>query len=1206
VRPAHVFSHCVSMNRSSRQYRFWLFRAGRRQRFLVWLGLSGLALVAVLLGLAAVANARVPVLGWRPVSTLPDKPSPVQTLVWDPVTASLYASTAGGVFCTRDGGESWQSVGAGLTDRVEALAVDEGSGTVYAGTWAGVFRLAVGDERWFRDGDALKDQEVVALTVDTAGKRVYAATANSDVWGTPLDTAAWGRVGQLTSAPRRLLSSPGGELFAATDQGVFHWRNVAEGWRLIDAPQSSSGVSSALAVDEQRQMLYADAPDGGWRYALGKGPWMWAGLPAGAAAKVLALNAQTGELYAGSDSGVSRSSDEAATWQVSPGSPDHVNALAVAGPSGLVFAATDTGVYRLTAGGAQWEFVSAGLADPPPIYSLASDAVQGMLYVGTPDSGLFRSADDGAHWETVRLSESLDPGDDQVAYWAVDTGRGLVYASTQAEILRSSNKGLSWQGMGLAYAAPLAVDEARGVLYQGWLGKVFWSAEPPATGQAGDTAGSAASAAWQTGQAGLPADVSFWWMVVDQHRGAVYAGTSKGVYGSVDGGVTWASLGQADTPTASLALDAASGWLYAGAYSGVVYASGDGGQTWQGLATGLPTSAQALAVAANTHALYAGTGQGVFRYSNVDEKWLGAGLTGKNIRVLVAGGRGQLYAGTEQGLYRSDDEGQAWESINQGLSDQSILALAGDLGHNGLYAGTREGAFRLAGGGRWEKLAPEAEVVPISLLSPGVGENEVLGSGIGQAYRFGQLYQISPRAMSPIGGSFGSPIWGLAVDQRHRTLYVAASLELDRSVDGGRTWHLVRYLPKPGHALALDERRDVLYATDFLDTFSSIDGGQTWQNRPGTSIGVPPDYLWAWDQRGAVGRGLNGSLLWTAEGMHALWEFPATFMTPQPCVWADLRSGLRVVWQCGQGATVLQSELETMPLPWLALRLWVWALSRWLMVHALLSAAGVIVVLLGAWGWALLRTYQTGSRPFGVPLRVAVLTPWRQADHVQPAALEAAWPAWEQAVRAEVVRYGEARPEDLVAIPAPFRCYALKRYAVLNAGYERLAVRPGRVRLSDGEHIGRWHAAEGMTDKQARLFAETLGTTLGEAHDQGWARLYLTEVLDLPGQVVASARLVWLTEAWVGTHTVAGLQELLQKEGETWTLIVVASADGEADVLQQALARLAPAGHFLVLNQDTVAKLLLARDPLRRLAGWLGVPPISKSPDRSLMGTPGE
>ncbi len=1038
------------MAQPSRLHRFWLFRRGRRRRFFVQLSLVGLALSVATLGLAAAANARVPAAAWRSISTLEGSPPPVLMLIWNRSADVLYAGTAGGVFRSRDDGASWQSASAGLTDRVATLAVDDRSGSVYAGTWDGVLRSADEGEHWLRAGDALRGKQVVAMTVDSTANQVYARTIDGYTFSASGDGTDWRQIGVLTGSPYLVgLSSP------------------------------------AWAMDEQRRVLYAATAVGIW-HVSSEHSWMSAGPSPTASVSALALDEKSGTLYAGCVSGVFRSQDNGVTWQALPGSPDHINALIFNVRRGTLLAATNTGVYRLAVGGVRWETASYGLTGSVEVESLASDQVQGTLYVETIENGSFRSVDDGATWEST------------------------AFLARQNE---------------------------------------------------------------------SPEDLLVWKLAIDDRRSVRYAGTSEGVYRSSDHGITWAQVGLRNTVIWSLALDAASGALYVAADEAIVYRSLDGGGNWERLGVGLPNVAVALVWETKTRTLFAGTARGVFRYEDQAGKWVRSGLAERHIQALVAGDPGHLYAGTDVGVYRSEDGGQSWRAISQGLWSPVILALAGDLEHGPTYAGTRQGVFRLSDGRRWEKLGPQSEAVSISELTQGALGQGFYGAGNSQ------VYWISPQGVYSMTAAFGVPIWGLAVDQRRQAVYVAASSELDRSLDGGQTWTFVSYLPKPGQALVVDDLRGMMYATDFVDVFYSSDDGRTWQDLPGTSIGVPADYLWAWDKRGAVGRWLDGSLIWTAEGMQALWEFPATFLEPRPCLWGNLRSGPQIALECSNGAVLLRAELETLPLPWLALRLWSWEIAAWLADHGALAFVGLALALIIVLLWALIRTRQRISRPFGVPVLAAWFAPQRLADWARPAALAEAWPAWEKAVRVEVVRYGDACPVDLDTVPAPFQRHALKRYAELYADSERLDVGPGQIRLSDGGLIRRWRAAAGLVDTQARLFAEALGASLGEGRNLGWATIYLTEPLNLAAQPPASARLIWLAEGSVGVYAVQALMNLMKNEVEGLTLIVSSANEDETEELKQALTWLAPEGHFRIIGELEVLTLLMAREPVRRLAG---------------------
>ena len=932
---------------------------------------------------------------------------------------------------------------------------------------------------------------------------------------------------------------------------------------------------AALAVDDRSGSVFAGTWDGVLRSADEGEHWLRAGdALRGKQIVAMTVDSTANEVYARTIDGDTFSVSGAGTdWRqigVLTGSPYLVGlsspAWALDEQRRVLYAATAVGIWKVSSAHG-WRL--AGPSPTASVSALALNEKSGTLYAGS-DSGLFRSQDAGATWQAV-------PGSpDHVHALIFNLRRGTLLAATDTGVYRLAAGGVGWETASFGLTASAAVeslarDDAQGTLYAGTIESgLFRSVDDGATWE---------STALLTRQNESPQDTAVWKLAIDERRSVRYAGTSEGVYRSSDDGITWVPVGLRNTVIWSLALDATSGALYVAADQAIVYRSLDGGRNWERLGVGLPNVAVALVWETKTQSLFAGTARGVFRFDDQGGRWVRSGLAERHIQALVAGKPGHLYAGTDVGVYRSEDGGQSWRAISQGLWSPVILALAGDLDQGPIYAGTRQGLFRLSDGGRWEKLGPQTEAVSISRLSQGALSEGFYGAGNSQ------VYWISPQGLYSTTAAFGVPIWGLAVDQRRQAVYAAASSELNRSLDGGQTWAFVSYLPKPGQALVVDDLRGMMYATDFVDIFYSSDDGRTWQDRPGTSIDVPADYLWAWDKRGAVGRWLDGSLIWTGEGMRALWQFPATFLEPRPCLWADLRSGPQIALECSNGAVLLRAELHTLPLPWLALRLWSWEIAGWLAVHATVVFVSVVLALIIVLLWAVVRTRQQVSRPFGVPALAAWFASQRLADRAHPAALAAAWPGWEKAVRAEVVRYGDAYPVDLEIVPGPFRRYALKRYAELYADIEWLDVGPGQIRLRDGGLLRRWQAAAGLVDTQARLFAQALGTSLGEGRDLGWATIYLTEPLNLPGRAPASARLIWLSEGSVGVYTVQALMNLMKTEVEELTLIMSYTNDDETEELKQALAWLSPAGHFRIIGELEVLGLLIAREPLRRLAG---------------------
>jgi hypothetical protein len=208
----------------------------------------------------------------------------------------------------------------------------------------------------------------------------------------------------------------------------------------------------------------------------------------------------------------------------------------------------------------------------------------------------------------------------------------------------------------------------------------------------------------------------------------IYAGTGHGVARSSDSGATWNSTVQAQPTAAGLAPPVAIGHifalainpvspaiLYAGTSQGV-YQSLDAGITWDLTSTGLVNSTsgpyvQAIAVDPITPAtLYAGTSLGVFSSTNAAAFWgPNIGLYTYDVRALAIDPLDPaiLYAATISGLYRSTDSGVSWTAFSNGLTNLVCLSLAIDpQTPSTLYVGTANALFKSTDHGtNWNPLS---------------------------------------------------------------------------------------------------------------------------------------------------------------------------------------------------------------------------------------------------------------------------------------------------------------------------------------------------------------------------------------------------------------------------------------------------------------------------------------------------------------------
>lgn len=164
--------------------------------------------------------------------------------------------------------------------------------------------------------------------------------------------------------------------------------------------------------------------------------------------------------------------------------------------------------------------------------------------------------------------------------------------------------------------------------------------------------------------------------------GTLYAGTSDGVWGTTDGGVSWAKMpGQPDglqAKVTSLYLDPRdSRTLLAGTWRRA-YRTRDGGQTWAGIFDGMLLDSEVFALVPTGRAdeIWAPTCNWVYQSLDGGSSWqrFETGLDQRRVTSFAALTTGRLLAGTVTGLYVSDDRGRSWRRTSS--TDLAVLSIA--------------------------------------------------------------------------------------------------------------------------------------------------------------------------------------------------------------------------------------------------------------------------------------------------------------------------------------------------------------------------------------------------------------------------------------------------------------------------------------------------------------------------------------------------
>jgi photosystem II stability/assembly factor-like uncharacterized protein len=446
------------------------------------------------------------------------------------------------------------------------------------------------------------------------------------------------------------------------------------------------------------------------------------------------------------------------------------------------------------------------------VSALAIDPQDGnTVYAGTREAGAYRSANGGRTWQPA----GLDGG---IVLLTVAPGNRDVYAvagTISRTLYRSEDGGASWASLadGLAAAGrvpsvdALAPSTAPGTLYALSARAVSLELDVLKSTDGGDSW----RIAWTP-----PADVSLFGVYTDPTDPRyVYAGTSRGVYTSADGGGTWS----AGTPLADVTqLGVENGprhRLLAGVSNGnprapqtLIYASSDRGRTWR-LRDGLQGEPLLFLLGDPTApgAFYAIGSRGTLeRTTDAGLHWTHAAVPHPSPYEPVLAlaldparpGVGYVaLAGISLGrtVWKTASFGAAWIPLIRGLFAGDFASLTVDPGNSAtLWAvgtpltETPRGLWRSADrGATWAAAGFNAADVD-ALTIAGTAHNlfvDVLGQGLLRSTDGGQHWQpVLPtenaRAL-------------VSVPQAPDTLYVLTTTTpggsvLDKSQDGGTTW----------------------------------------------------------------------------------------------------------------------------------------------------------------------------------------------------------------------------------------------------------------------------------------------------------------------------------------------------------------------------------------------------------------------------------
>lgn len=448
----------------------------------------------------------------------------------DPVHPEvLYAGVLNGpLWKSTDEGQTWRQIeGLGSAPSIRSFEIHPKSSQIlYLTLWNGgpvLFQSTDGGETWVSLAEDLPDDAFELQGAIVRGARLTLfgtgyVNGNRRLYRSLDGGYSWSEAGTGLRAPLYGISSviaTSGAILAPTTEGVFRSLDGGRSWGLSSRNLKEVRVQGVARGPAPQGGIYATVPKQGIYESAGRQQEDWRPLLTGSKLTEsfygpLAVHPrQPGRLYAGTYdgnfTGIARSADGGATWQIS-------GSVCVF-PKEIV---TDPG-------------------DPDTLYVLGNPRTSSSCQPasGTPPCSLQKSTDGG---RTFTCSQKGLP-EDFIGLLTVDPHQSNhLLARAGEDLYRSTDGGSSWSLLA-DFSAPRRLlralafdprDSSR--VYAGILGGVGHSTDGGRT--------------WTTATAGLPDDAVLDLEIDPVEPATLYTMTSKsGVFKSTDAGATWAPVG---------------------------------------------------------------------------------------------------------------------------------------------------------------------------------------------------------------------------------------------------------------------------------------------------------------------------------------------------------------------------------------------------------------------------------------------------------------------------------------------------------------------------------------------------------------------------------------------------------------------------------------------------------------------------------------
>ena len=537
----------------------------------------------------------------------------------------ILAGTNRGIFISQNNGLNWSPRSEAYIDgQVQALMVTQ-SETLFAAANNGLYRSVDTGLTWIALDSGLESPSFTSLA--QGGDSLFAGSNQGVIWSKD-NGETWTQIneGLIDLQITTLEYTQEGDVLAGTEEGVFQLVQLSDNWQRASEGLNKStdrNVNIIKRFDARRLLagtasgiFISDADSIAWNPLIGL-------LDGDREADIidLAIN-QDQVIYAATPHSVFRSEDEGINWtpmerKLPPiaTSFQSLHKLHLGANEEVLVGTAFYGVYRFIASIQQWEISTQGLSTLSVSSLLINDS--GDLLAGA-NTGLFVSTDQGANWNHTYVLENLE-GFDLVH----QDRQGRIFANGPS-LLVSTDQGASWNAIRADRAQAVIVLEDTSILaHTGPTSVVLKS------NNEGET--------WI--EAGvIPSQGAEFviYQFAEDLSGGVLAGTSEGVFRSLDQGATWNSISPGNTPDIGRSLSTEPpGYIFIGGDKGL-YRSDRDGQNME-LILEVESGVQ---------------------------------------KVLTIGEQKIMVFTSNEGIFHTIDGAQTWNALNDGLPEEAELLTA--------------------------------------------------------------------------------------------------------------------------------------------------------------------------------------------------------------------------------------------------------------------------------------------------------------------------------------------------------------------------------------------------------------------------------------------------------------------------------------------------------------------------------------------------